>query len=68
MRAIRSVHSRRNIDNSVFPSLLSLLRQFWRIEGMHKAADGALLRSGYVEMNLKLQMVNSGFCITSALL
>ena len=33
---------------------------------MHKATDGALLRSGYVEMNLKLQMVNSGY-ITSAL-
>ena len=57
MRAVKSVHASRNMGDTLFPSILPVLRQFWRIEGMFKAADGSLLRSGYVEMNLKLQLV-----------
>ena len=37
--------------------LLPLLKQLWRVVTMDKAQDGSLQRSGYIEMNQKLQQV-----------
>ena len=39
--------------------LLPLLKQLWRVVTMDKAQDGSLQRSGYIEMNQKLQQVST---------
>ena len=56
MRAVKTVRRVRS-GLEVYPNLLPLLREAWGILGMTKAADGTLFRSGFVEMNIRLQQV-----------